>query len=158
WTSVFLNPRHVGLATNAPPAPNQLLWSIIPLGDDVDYTGDQGIDAGYAMADFSFGHGIRLIAGARYESTDLSITPTNEAFGRVQIIEIVNNAGDRAIVGVPEDEATADISENFLLPSIGLVYEIRSNMNLRATFSRTLARPTFRELAPVATEEFIFGD
>jgi TonB-dependent receptor len=31
-------------------------------------------------------------------------------------------------------------------------------MNVRASWSRTLARPTFRELAPVATEEFLFGD
>src|SRR5690606_20715331 len=35
------------------------------------------------------------------------------------------------------------------LPSIGLVYEVRENMNLRASYGRTLARPTFREMAAV---------
>ena len=45
-----------------------------------------------------------------------------------------------------------------LLPSVGVIWEIQAGMNLRGTWSKTIARPTFRELAPVATEEFIFGD
>jgi len=157
WTDVFLDSKRIGLASNHPTAPNQLLWTLIPLGDDVDYTGQQEIQAAYAMVDMNLGQRLRLIAGARYETTDLSIEPTNDAFGRVQIIE-VTSTGDRAIVGVPEEDAAADIGQSDLLPSVGLVYSMRSNMNLRATWSRTVARPTFREMAPVATEEFIFGD
>jgi outer membrane receptor protein involved in Fe transport len=157
WTDVFLEPDRIGLATNSPPAPNQLLWIIVPLGDDVDYTGEQKIDGYYAMADLPLTAKLKWIGGARRETTSLSVVPKNKAFGKVEIIEI-QDSGDRGIVRVPEDEATVEIKDTALLPSIGLIYEIVPNMNLRASWARTLARPNFRELAPVATEEFIFGD
>jgi TonB-dependent receptor len=157
WTDVFLRDDRIGLATNSPPAPNQLLWTIVPLGDDVDYTGDQRIQAAYAMADMPLVKNLRTIFGARYETTRMEVVPVNDAFGTLEVIEVLPS-GDRAIVEVPQEQANAEIEEGELLPSVGLVYEPLPHMNLRATWSRTLARPTFRELAPVATEEFIFGD
>ena len=157
WTDVFLDPGRIGLATNSPPAPNQLLWTIVPLGDDVDYTGQQSIDGYYAMGEVPLSPTVKIIGGARRESTAIAVIPTNEAFGKVEIIEILPS-GDRAIVSVPQDETNVDIKDTALLPSVGVVYEVIPNMNLRASWGRTIARPTFRELAPVATEEFIFGD
>ena len=35
---------------------------------------------------------------------------------------------------------------------------MKPGMNLRASWTRTIARPTFLELAPVSTEEFLAGD
>ncbi|HKY31252.1 MAG TPA: TonB-dependent receptor [Candidatus Polarisedimenticolia bacterium] len=157
WTDVFLSQTRIGLAGNSPPAPNQLLWTIVPLGDDVDYDGTQAIAAGYAMADVSLARGLKLIAGARYETTRLEVVPSNQAFGRVEVIQ-VQPSGDRAIVEVPQEEASTSIDTAHVLPSLGVVYEPRERMSLRATWSRTIARPNFRELAPVATEEFLFGD
>jgi len=157
WTDVFLEPQRVGLAGNNPRIPNQLLWSIVPTGDDVDYTGAQAIDAGYAMADLPLSPRWRTIAGARHETTRMSIVPTSPGFGQVEIIE-VQASGDRAIVRVPQDQAQADIEDHAWLPSIGFIFEAKPGENLRLSWSRTLARPTFRELAPVVTEEFIFGD
>ena len=66
--------------------------------------------------------------------------------------------GDRAIGPVAQEETKADIRDGAWLPSVGIVYEAQPGQNVRLPWSRTLARPTFRELAPVATEEFIFGD
>ncbi|NJO00642.1 MAG: TonB-dependent receptor [Bacteroidia bacterium] len=44
-----------------------------------------------------------------------------------------------------------------VLPSLNTVYELTDRTNLRFAYSRTLARPTFRELAPY--ESFLFvGD
>lgn len=157
WTDVFLQPGRIGLASNNTKVPNQLLWSIKPLGDDVDYTGGQGIDAAYAMADLPLSARWRMIGGARHEATRLSITPTNQAFGKVEVIE-VQPSGDRAIVRTPQDQARADVEDSTWLPSIGFIFEAQPGQNVRLSWSRTLARPTFRELAPVATEEFIFGD
>ena len=158
WTDVFLEPDRIGLATNNPPAPNQLLWTLVPLpGIDVDYTGDQTIEAAYAMAELPVSPKVTLIGGARWESTAIGVVPTN-AFGRVEVITQDPVSGAYGIALVPQEEAIADIYEANWLPSIGVIWEIVPNMRLRASWAETIARPTFRELAPVATEEFIFGD
>jgi TonB-dependent receptor len=164
WTDVFTNPDRIGLATNDPPAPNQLLWSIVPLRTDVDYTGDQAISALYAMVDLPLAERWDLVAGARYETTDIGVVPeTNRrcqrypaAFCLEVIIE--DDEGDRTLEELPPELATADIKDGAVLPSLGFIWEPRAAMNVRGTWSRTIARPTFRELAPVATEEFLFGD
>jgi outer membrane receptor protein involved in Fe transport len=62
------------------------------------------------------------------------------------------------VVETVQENTETDIEDETLLPSFGVIYEPARNMKLRFSWSRTLARPTFRELAPVATEEFIFGD
>ena len=164
WTDVFTDSEFIGLAPNIviatpqkPPAPDQLLWFILPLATDVDYTGDQSVDALYGMVEFPFESNFRAVAGVRYETTDISVVPVNDVTGRVDVIK-TNPSGDRELNSVPEAEATADIQDGSLLPSVGIIWNIRQGMALRATVSGTLARPTFRELAPVATEEFIFGD
>jgi TonB-dependent receptor len=158
WTDVFLDPDRIGLASNTPPAPNQLLWTLIPLGTDVDYTGDQTIEAVYAMTELPVSPKVKLVAGVRYESTAIGVIPENQAFGRVEIIIQDPVSGAYGIAQVPEEQAIADIDESQILPSIGVIWEIVSGMRLRASWAKTVARPTFRELAPVATEEFLFGD
>jgi TonB-dependent receptor len=109
------------------------------------------------MVDLPITRRLQAVVGARYETTDLSIVPVQEEFGVVDVIE-VQPSGDRAIVTVPQEAAAADIDEISVLPAIGLVWEVMDNMKIRASWSRTLARPTMREMAPVATEEFLFGD
>lgn len=157
WTDVFLDPQRIGLAGNTPPAPNQLLWVIEPFGDDVDYDGEQSIGAVYGMGELPLRHDLKVIGGVRRETTALTVVPTNRLFGVVDVIEI-QESGDRAIVTVDQDEAVADIDGAVLLPALSAVWEPAARMNVRLSWARTLARPTFRELAPVATEEFIFGD
>jgi len=159
WTDVFLDADRIGLASNSPPAPNQLLWTLLPLAAlDVNYTGDQTIEAAYVMAELPVSPKVKLIGGVRWESTALGVVPVNEKFGRVEVITQDPASGAYGIAIVPQEEAIADISEKDWLPSIGAIWEIVPNMRLRASWAKTIARPTFRELAPVATEEFIFGD
>lgn len=166
WTDVFLDAQRIGLVDNRCPVgqpadscapPTQMLWYIKPLNNDVGYAGDQRITALYAMAELPLSRRLLFVGGARYETTTLSIMPVNPVSGLVEIIE-QQASGDRAVVAVPEDQARASIDDPRLLPSLGLVVTINPQMKLRLTGSRTVARPTFRELAPVATEEFIFGD
>ena len=47
-----------------------------------------------------------------------------------------------------------DIDEYDYLPSANLIYKLSDNMNLRASYSKTLARPTIREITPSHSEEF----
>lgn len=165
WTDVFMESQRIGLAKNrcavsdppCAPAPNQLVWTLVPLGSDVDYTGDQEIGAAYGMATVPLSPATKLIGGVRRESTSLEIIPINPVLGTVEVIE-VQPTGDRALIRVPQEEGVARIDDVEYLPAIGLVYSPAAMMNIRVSYAHTLARPTFRELAPVATEEFIFGD
>jgi hypothetical protein len=83
--------------------------------------------------------------------------PINRAFGRVEIITIDEN-GNRGIAQVPQEQAIADISESDVLPVARRDLDDPPPHGRPRLVAKTVARPTFRELAPVATEEFIFGD
>jgi TonB-dependent receptor len=76
----------------------------------------------------------KIITGARYETTDLS----------------VDNYGERT--------GNATINESAILPAASTVYELKDDMNLRMAFGKKLARPTFREIALVPVFDFIGGD
>ncbi len=159
WSDIFLDSSRIGLASNVDSphvADNQLLWTITPLGNDVGYTGDQTISAFYGMVELPLGQRWQIAGGARFESTELAIVPTRRD-GRLEVIE-VQQTGDRAVVLVPAEEGLAEVVDKTWLPAISASYELSSEMKIRASYSHTIARPTFRELAPVATEEFLFGD
>lgn len=96
------------------------------------YTGERTIGAGYLMAELPLTERFRVIGGARLESTDLSVEATPENAGQIQLTDV--------------------------LPSLNLVYELTGKMNLRAAATRTLARPTFREIAPYPGFDFIQGE
>lgn len=91
------------------------------------YDGNETITAFYGMVNYDF-EVLKVIAGMRAEITDISIE---------------NLAGD-----VGQIEATD------FLPSVNLIYPIGEDMNLRGSFSRTLARPNMRELAPFVSFDF----
>lgn len=98
-----------------------------------NYDGDQRILAAYGMVDLPLVLRLRLISGVRYESTSLSVTSQDATL----------------------HEGRLDLDD--WLPSVNLVYQLGPDMNLRAAYGRTLARPTFRELAPYASYDFV-GD
>ena len=98
-----------------------------------NYDGDQEIRAGYLMLDLPLTRRFKVTGGARYESTllDVASHETSLTPGR--------------------------LDEKDWLPSINTVYQVVDNMNVRGAYSRTLARPSFRELAPFASFLFV-GD
>lgn len=102
------------------------------------YRGTQDVYAGYAMVEMPLLDRLRLIAGARYEQTAIGVA------------------------SVDPDEAPAELNNGDLLPSASLIYGLnqdstRNIMNFRGSYSRTLARPTFRELATFASFDFLGG-
>jgi TonB-dependent receptor len=160
WTDVFTEPDRIGLAPDVddPFVPdNQLLWYLLPL-NDVTYTGDQSIEAGYLMAELPLSPRLELVAGARYENTTIDIVPARKG-GELEVIR-QGAGGGFFLELVPEAEARASIDEGILLPALALNYDLlpTGTMKLRMSASRTIARPTYRELAPVATVEFLAGD
>lgn len=99
-----------------------------------NYTGDQTIHALYSMVDIPVNERWKFVTGARYETTDLA----------------VDNFGERT--------GNATIKESAILPAASTVYELKENMNFRMAYGKTLARPTFREIALVPVFDFIGGD
>jgi hypothetical protein len=98
------------------------------------YSGDQKTTAGYGMIDFSLAARTRLVAGARVERFDQRVN-TFDPFGLfVRTISAENRNTD-------------------VFPSVNFVQGVGGNANLRVSYSTTVNRPEFRELA-----EFEFTD
>lgn len=86
------------------------------------YNADDQRLAGYFMFDFLVTDKLQAILGARVENYNLGL----------------NSRG----------EELQNLDQTDLSPSINLIYSVRDNLKLRASASRTLDRPEFRELAP----------
>jgi len=99
-----------------------------------NYDGDQDIFAGFIMTEFQLPGlpSVEFVGGLRVEQTDMSIVTVN---------------GDRE----------GRFEETDLMPSANLRWALRDDMNLRAAYGRTIARPSFREFAPFESFNFV-GD
>ncbi|MEL6771840.1 MAG: TonB-dependent receptor [Bacteroidota bacterium] len=106
------------------------------------YDADQSVVAGYVMVDLPITETFRFVGGARLETTDLNLISDGFEAQRDQFEPAELDSLFRA------DQSYTD-----LLPSANVVYALADNMNLRAAWTQTLARPTFRELAPYESFE-----
>lgn len=80
--------------------------------------------AGYVMTEMTLGK-LKATYGARVEKADMFYTGVNSRGARFN------------------QERTLDALD--LLPAINLVYALHGSMNLRGSFGKTLARPSFKE-------------
>ena len=99
--------------------------------DGNNYDATQEVYAGYLMLDAPVTEKLRMVGGVRFERTDMFL----ESFNGV----------------------TGNLETNDFLPALNITYQLVEDMNLRASYGRTIARPTFREFAPLVTFAF-YGD
>lgn len=99
-----------------------------------DYNGTERIMAIYGMGTYVLAKKLKITMGARAEQTDLSAISrdTSVAPGSINTIDF--------------------------LPSLNLAYALNDAMNLRASVTRTLARPNMREIAPFVSFDQIGGE
>ncbi|MBN1448221.1 MAG: TonB-dependent receptor, partial [Bacteroidetes bacterium] len=129
----FFNPSHVGIL------PEQSNETFFRFGNYVidattlsnNYDGTQDMYAGYVMVDLPIFRELRIIAGARHETTRMDVASHDTTLAR------------------------GNLDNQDFLPSVNLLYNITENMNFRLAYGKTLARPTFRELAPYASFNFV---
>ena len=153
--AVLFSPANSGIVRTSPANPNDpsgLATYVIGnrFRDNTQvrnqYNGGLDVGAGYAMAEFPVFRGLRVIAGARVERTDLSI----------DVVDLVT--GVPLVTGEPvtaqDSTNTGSIQVTDVLPSLNVVYALSPRMNVRAAATRTLARPTFREIAPFQSFDF----
>ncbi|MFO0612848.1 MAG: TonB-dependent receptor [Polyangiaceae bacterium] len=105
------------------------------LGDQ--YDADLNVFAGYVMVDTPLGEYARLVVGPRLEASFQSLAATNP----VNPIEQVDSTLDQLSV----------------LPALALVVSPTKTFNLRASLTRTVARPQLREIAPFSFTDYFAG-
>ncbi len=89
------------------------------------YEASQDVLGFYVMSEMPLSKKIKVIYGARAEKVTMKYTGSNQT-------------------GMSFDKET--VLDNFdILPSMNLVYNMKENMNWRASYSRTLVRPSFKE-------------
>ncbi|MCI0571379.1 MAG: TonB-dependent receptor [Myxococcaceae bacterium] len=101
------------------------------------YNSFLGLYAGYLSADYKPVDALRLVGGVRYEASQLDLT----------------GKSDYAISGAQGLNARTRYSD--VLPTASVIWSLTPEVNLRAGYSYTLARPTFRELAPFRFYDFV---
>ncbi len=92
------------------------------------YEGNQTVIAGYAIADVAVAEKLRVIAGVRVEVSDMSVT---------------NKIKDSTNILHKHGEISWKVDP---LPSLNIIYSVNENMNIRLAGTRTIARPTFKEI------------
>lgn len=131
---ILMDADHVGTAKG-----QAYYWADIENGDKAASTSEY--HAGYLMLDQKFlDNKIRLVYGLRAENFGLANAQLDEVRRRQQMQ--LENPNTTYVGTFPE--LTGEKNWKFL-PSANLTYSITSKINLRAAYSQTMIRPTFRE-------------
>ncbi len=106
------------------------------------YEGDQLITAGYIMAELDVMEAVNVSVGARIELTDMRTVGKGPG---------ADEDYDSLFGG-----RVGTIGQIDVLPALNVRVEAARNLNIRFGASRTVARPTFREFAPIV--QYYFDD
>lgn len=108
----------------------------IYLRDDASITGtynaSSNLSAGYFMFDNFITSKLRVIWGLRYERYQQKLKPVSSV-----------------------ESYTTDTTYNSFLPSANFVYALNDKTNFRLSYSNTVARPEFREIASFSFYDFV---
>ncbi|SHI35393.1 TonB-dependent receptor [Pseudozobellia thermophila] len=102
------------------------------------YDSEQNTIAAYLSNEFKFSEKFRAILGVRAEQFTTYFTGQN-------------NTGTEVF----DNEKTIDELDFF--PSANLIYGFKENMNFRVSYSKTTARPSFKELSVVQITDLLTG-
>lgn len=106
------------------------------------YQANSTLHAGFFMFDTKIKKNLRLVGGVRLESYNQQFNYTENKLNP-----------DGSYVKRSIDTTVLDV-----LPSINAIYSLNKRMNVRASFSKTVSRPEFRELAPFAFYNFAYDN
>lgn len=110
------------------------------------YDATQNVAAAYVMNELPLNDKLKAVYGVRAEKTDMWVS----GYGRFAGEQMDENKVNEHVMNALD-----------ILPSVNLIYALKKKMNLRASYSRTLARPSFREksfvsiLDPLSNIRFI---
>ncbi|MEZ5421076.1 MAG: TonB-dependent receptor [Vicinamibacterales bacterium] len=104
------------------------------------YDARQTTTSFYGMTDFALSARTRLIAGVRVEQFEQ----------QVDTFDLFDFEGDPEVI-------RATIKKTDVFPAVNFVYAVKPSQNLRLSFSQTVNRPEFRELAPFEFTDIVGG-
>src|SRR6185295_19608550 len=117
-----------------------LVTVVAPTGDSGSYRANERVTGGYVMEEIYLGEHTTLLPGIRFEATDTTYGApryTLTASGAVQ--SRTNFSGQTSYLNV--------------LPGIHLRHQLFKDTPLRISFSRSLARPNYSDLAPFVLQD-----
>ena len=153
--------NHIGADINFTGNPNEVFFdenlinssTVIPKGfyaiGAIDsssiFSAKTIVTAGYVMNELPIDSSLKIIYGTRIEKASMNYT------------------GQKQAANLPEDylKNAVILNELDLLPAISVVYTLFKDFNIRVNYSRTLARPSFKEKSlaqiydPVTQRTFI---
>ncbi|WP_353266736.1 carboxypeptidase regulatory-like domain-containing protein [Gemmatimonas sp.] len=109
--------------------------NVQPIGQAGSYSASDRTGAAYAMVDVGITDRIRMIAGARAEQARIEVVASTQG----------------------GFTTTSNLDNTDVLPSLLLNTRLTETQNLRFGITRTLARPEYRELAPVTFRDVLGG-
>lgn len=101
-----------------------------------NYDASSAVMGAYAMVNLPLTSKLKAITGLRVENPEVNLTTFDESLLNVY---------------TQLDGNTNLLKGTDFLPSLNLNYEINDKSKVRFAYSKTIARPTFRELAPFAS-------
>src|SRR5262249_15507015 len=108
---------------------------VSPTGDSGSYRAKERVTAGYAMEEIYLGDHTALVPGVRFESTGTTYSAPQ------YLLNPNGTVNSRSIFAGENDYLN-------VMPGIHLRHEVFHNTPLRLSYSRTLARPNYSDLAP----------
>ncbi|MEA2043735.1 MAG: TonB-dependent receptor [Bacteroidota bacterium] len=102
------------------------------------YKASEIVAAAYSMLDMEWSSKLRMVAGVRYEYNQTTIENNVESYHHKYVSKVKTYPTD-------------------LMPSVNFNYSLFERTNIRLALTRTLARPSFREIAPYAYYDFKEG-
>lgn len=116
--------------------PGSSAMRLVPLAQGGSYTANDKLAAGYVMMSWQVRPSISIVTGARFEHSAVTViaSPT---------------------IG---PAVTTNPTFDDVLPSLAVTVRASENQNVRFSASQTLARPEYRELAPLQYREVLGGD
>ncbi len=100
------------------------------------YKASSNLVAGYLMTDLKYKQWFRAVIGARLESYNQKLTYPD------------------ALYVINKKEITKDTTVVDVLPSANIIFSPTDKQNIRLSYSQTLNRPEFREIAPFGFYDF----
>ncbi len=102
-----------------------------------NYDASQQVAAAYAMVEMPLTNKLKVITGVRTEQTNAQMKTFDT---------------EATLSEYPFLDGEQDVLDNLdILPALTLNYTVNEKQKIRMAFSKTIARPTFRELAPFAS-------
>ncbi len=144
----FLGGKYSEFGTAYPDAEKMLSLSrggtlstvLAATGDSGSYRAKERVIGGYVMEEIYLGERTTLLPGVRFEATDTTYSApryVTGAGGAVQSRSIVSGTSDYLNV----------------MPGLHLRHQLFHDTPLRLSFSRTLARPNYSDLAPFVLQD-----